>query len=352
MKLVSPILRHVAYPLLSSSGYFRRCAGHGQLCVVTYHGVRPAGYVSKDAMLDGSLVTADALRAQIRLLQDRYSIVAPEDFLRFFREGTPLPERAVLLTCDDGLVNTVTDMLPVLRELGVACLFFVTGGSLTETPGMLWYEELKLMLNEAPDGEVVLRLGDTEWKCAAGGDRHAFWWSAVCEVSKRDARDRTIFLQQARKNLGLPQDWDRRYRERQELHRRFFLLSRNQLMQLQEQGMSVGAHSMSHPLLSKLSEEEARREIEESRTLLEKTLGRTVEAFAYPFGNPGSVTTREMALAEKAGFRCAFLNIGGGFGAGLPRYGLPRVHVTADMDHVSGFYRRLRGAPPIPVAAA
>ena len=64
----------------------------------------------------------------------------------------------------------------------------------------------------------------------------------------------------------------------------------------------------------------------------------------------GSLTVR---LAEQAGFRCAFMNVGGGFGpkinrSKIDRFALPRVHVTADMSlfefeaHISGFYRSLR----------
>jgi len=55
-----------------------------------------------------------------------------------------------------------------------------------------------------------------------------------------------------------------------------------------------------------------------------------------------------LRLAEQAGFRCAFMNTGGGFGAKINRFALPRVHVTADMTlfefeaHISGFYRMLR----------
>jgi hypothetical protein len=52
-------------------------------------------------------------------------------------------------------------------------------------------------------------------------------------------------------------------------------------------------------------------------------------------------------FAERAGFDCAFVNSGGGFGAPLPRYSMPRVHVTSDMSfseleaHICGFYRDL-----------
>ena len=73
-----------------------------------------------------------------------------------------------------------------------------------------------------------------------------------------------------------------------------------------------------------------------------------VWAFGYPFGNAATVTGREVLLAEKAGFRCAFMNTGGGFGAKINRFAVPRVHITADMSlaefeaHISGFYRTLR----------
>ena len=53
-------------------------------------------------------------------------------------------------------------------------------------------------------------------------------------------------------------------------------------------------------------------------------------------------------MAEQAGFACAFLNVGGGFGSEIARFALPRVHVTGEMSvaefeaHLSGFYASLR----------
>jgi hypothetical protein len=77
MKLVSPILKHVAYSLLSTSGYFRWHAHIGKLCVITYHGVLPAGYASQDPVLDGSLVASETLRKQLRLLKANYAVIPP-----------------------------------------------------------------------------------------------------------------------------------------------------------------------------------------------------------------------------------------------------------------------------------
>jgi hypothetical protein len=97
-----------------------------------------------------------------------------------------------------------------------------------------------------------------------------------------------------------------------------------------------------------LPAELARQEVLESRLSLEKVLGQPVWALAYPFGDQASVTSRELRLAEEAGFSCAFMNVDGGFGAAASRFAFPRVHVTSDMKlgefeaHVSGFYGALR----------
>ena len=112
--------------------------------------------------------------------------------------------------------------------------------------------------------------------------------------------------------------------------------------------MTVGAHTLSHPVLSRAPDDLAWHEISESRSVLKKALGQEAWAFAYPFGNGATVTRRDVRLTEEAGFRCAFMNVGGGFGAPMDRFAVPRVHVTSEMNlsefeaHISGFYRTLR----------
>ena len=71
-------------------------------------------------------------------------------------------------------------------------------------------------------------------------------------------------------------------------------------------------------------------------------------AFAYPFGTPECVSSRELMLAESAGYRCAFVNVGGGVPELPDWFAIPRVHILADMKlgdfeaHVSGFHWHLR----------
>ncbi len=359
VRFVSPALKHIVFPVLSHSGYLRRRAGDGP-AVVTYHGVFPPGYKVRDRALDANLVFAESFRRQLELLRKSYRVISPANFLDWVEEKAALPPRPILLTCDDALQNTLTVMVPILQEAGLSCLFFATGAPLepTPSPSMLWYEELYLMMRSnaepiainLPEAQIAMKM------TPSGESLH--WWQLVEGLSKFDCQTRRELLEQIRSQVKLPANWKDKYIRDPRLASRFLTLDLPGLRKLVAAGMTVGAHSLSHPVLARAPEEVAWQEISGSRSALERALGQNIWAFGYPFGNAATVTQREIRLAERAGFRCAFLNIGGGLGAKFDRYAIPRVHVTAGMKlaefeaHIAGFYRSLRerfgaGAQPI-----
>jgi peptidoglycan/xylan/chitin deacetylase (PgdA/CDA1 family) len=350
MRLASPFLKRVLYPCLAGTGYLRRHLRTGQLCTITYHGVLPQGYGAIDNALDGALVNAESFRRQLRLLKSRYSVIRPEQLLQWCERGGSLPSRSVLLTCDDGLLNNLTDMLPILQEEELSCLFFVTGASFADHPAMLWYEELYLMLLTARDPHLMALLdpGLAAAKDGADLDRRSFWHRVVKRLSEEDQASRNAFLKTARIELGLPQDWNKNFLNSSVTRQRFLTLTADQLKQLAASGMMIGSHTLTHPILSHTRAEAAWREISESRVALERVLDAPVAALAYPFGDPASVTVREIEMADRAGYSCAFLNFDGNFGSESSAYALPRVHITQDMSlpefeaHVSGLHHALQ----------
>lgn len=339
----------MVYPTLGNVGYFH-FHPTAAVNVITYHGVLPEGYNSEDAFLDNTLIRVDAFRSQLRLLKEHYNVISPEQFLRWLREREALPERAVVLTCDDGLLNHLTSMLPVLLEEQLQCLFFVTGASLSETPAMLWYTELYLMLMEARENADPIALKGTAIPrlSSDAGQRRTVWLGLMKTLSQMDAEGRRDFIAQTVSRLGLHSSWKRRYLDDPALRSRFQLLRLAELKQLADAGMTLGAHTLSHPALSELSSDLARAEIAECRRALESSLGRPVWAIAYPFGDPASVGAREYRLAEEAGYECGFVNVGGGLKSQSPRFALSRIHVTAEMSlevyeaYISGFHEALR----------
>lgn len=358
MKFVSPLLKNVVYPCLSRSGFLQRQVKPKDLCVITYHGVLPQAYEQVDPMLDGGLVSVEVLRRQLRLLKSHYNIVHPEQLFSWGEGRQSVPPRSVLITCDDGLLNTLTEMIPILQEEQVPCFFFITGLSAADASRMLWYEELYLMMLKTPAptsiGEIDPDLAKSD--SIAKGDVRSFWWSLVKKLSRLDAEARDKFLAYARGRLGLREDWHVAYTDDRIRRRRFLVMNRAELKKVAEATVAIGSHTLNHPVLSQMSQEQAWHEIAESRRILEQTLQKPVWALAYPFGDPDSVTQRETEMAERAGYKWAFSNHAGGLNS-EGRFAIPRVHVTATMTlsefeaHVSGFHEALRRRFLKPIAA-
>jgi hypothetical protein len=215
---------------------------------------------------------------------------------------------------------------------------------------MLWYEELFLLFLRARPGpfeiagsEVVIS-GDLHTQ----RDRRTVWWDCVKDLSRVDEDGRSSFLREARIQFGLDARNDFSGSSSPAYSRRFQVLKLSELRELAAAGMTIGAHTLTHPMLSKLPIEAAYAEIAESRSKLAAALERPAWAFAYPFGDSQSVTPSVLEMPQRAGYEAAFLNYGGGLETDLPKYALPRIHVTAEMNlaefeaHVSGFYARTR----------
>jgi peptidoglycan/xylan/chitin deacetylase (PgdA/CDA1 family) len=303
--------------------------------------VIPPDPYCRHPFLDANLVSSAELRKQLRFLKNNYNVIDAESFRAWLEKRDVLPRRSVLVTCDDGLANNLSEMLPVLQSEGVPCLFFITGESCGERPGVLWYEELYHLLTggvSETDIHTIFEIDRERFH------QHSFqgkWWNCVMNASRLNASARAEKIGLLRSlskfvSSKLPERWRR--------------MNGEELKMLASSGMRIGAHTMSHPVLAQCSEDEARREVTQSRTDLERLLGDKVWAFAYPFGNPATMGEREVNLAREAGFECAFVNVGGGAVDPSQRFALARTHVTADMSlaefeaHLSGFHNRLQAA--------
>lgn len=285
--------------------------------VLTYHGV-----VSDDLAValpyDANFVTASLFRKHLELLQRRYRILEPAEFLSWMEGNTRIDSGGVLLTCDDGLRNNATVMLPILEEANARCLFFVTGESASDDPKPLWLDELRALL---------------------GTDAtHDLWWQVVKLLSRVDGQTRSALLNELAEKCGLATSSAvPEHRHPMGIHELRTLVSR---------GMTIGAHSLTHTVLALQPEAEARAEIEASRRLIETVIDVPVWAFAYPFGTLDSITERDVSVVHDAGYRVAFMNEPAS--AFDDRYLLPRCNIgwgtrTGSLDAaVSGFHLALQ----------
>jgi peptidoglycan/xylan/chitin deacetylase (PgdA/CDA1 family) len=118
------------------------------------------------------------------------------------------------------------------------------------------------------------------------------------------------------------------------------LMDAEQLANLRTAGMSVGAHTRSHPRLSTLDDRAVEREVAGSREELEQALGAPVTHFAYPYGD---YDERSVAAAARAGFTAACTCHGGRNDLATSPLELRRIEVKGG-DGVRVFLRKVAGS--------
>jgi peptidoglycan/xylan/chitin deacetylase (PgdA/CDA1 family) len=100
--------------------------------VLMYHRVAPAPPVT-DRTAYALTVTPADFRAQMRWLKrNGYSAISQAELFRAIEDGAALPRRPVVITFDDGYVDAMKDVLPVLRPLGYPATFFIITGRIGE----------------------------------------------------------------------------------------------------------------------------------------------------------------------------------------------------------------------------
>lgn len=103
------------------------------------------------------------------------------------------------------------------------------------------------------------------------------------------------------------------------------MMTEDEVRSLRRAGMQIGAHTVSHPILATLDAGEKRREIVESKQVLETILGEPVDLFAYPNGKPGEDYDAEsVRIVREAGFTAALTTARGAAHRQTDPFQIPR----------------------------
>ncbi len=110
---------------------------------------------------------------------------------------------------------------------------------------------------------------------------------------------------------------------------------------------TIGVHTLTHPRLAKHDEDFARRELSESRKIIEAHIGKDARHLAYPVGDPSSAGAREFKLAEELGFASAVTTRPGMI---FPQHqtqlmALPRLSINGNWQSLDAVEIFLSGAP-------
>jgi glycosyltransferase involved in cell wall biosynthesis len=251
------------------------------LAVLTYHRIGdpaagPPGLMS---------ATRRTFERQIAWLAASGRAVSLDDVLRTRDGGAPLPARAVLVTFDDAYADFATDAWPVLERHGVPAVLFVPTAFPGDPQRTFWWDRLFAAVQHGR-GELATPVGTLPRRTAAERRRA---YRLLREHVKRLPHERAMALVDDLA-ADAPAPAAR-------------VLTWPELRGLAAAGVALGAHSRTHPLLSRVGPERVAEEVAGSVDDLRRETGCAPTAFAYPGGDvpPGA----DDAL-RAAGVRIAF----------------------------------------------
>ena len=246
----------------------------------------------------------------IAWLARRFRIVPLGEMVDAIAAGRPADARGELaLTFDDGLRNQFELAYPVLRRLGAPATFFVCP-DLIEQRRWIWTQEARSRL------QTLTPAARAEFALASG--------PSISEVEPLMTRLKTQPIAERLRQEAALRAITPEFAPTEATRRRFDPLSWEELGRIDPSVVTIGSHTLTHPILPSIGDEALEREIVDSRRVLEQRLGRTVDLFCYP---NGSLDPRVRAVVART-YRAAVTTEYGFVGARPDLHGLRRIPAT------------------------
>jgi peptidoglycan/xylan/chitin deacetylase (PgdA/CDA1 family) len=246
---------------------------------------------------------ARAFERQLRFLKRHFEVVTLAALADALQSPTAPLRRKVAITFDDGLKSNIEVAYPVLKRLGVPATFFVCP-ELIDQGRWLWNHEMRQRLLRLASLE---RLADDTGGPAAVEPFIA--WMKRLPLAERQRVEASV-------RAATPG-----FAPTSEESRDFDLAGWEDLRTLDRRVVTVGSHTLTHPILTSLDQAELEREVAQSRRVLEARLDRRVDLFAYPNGDQSAVVRESV----RRHYRAAVSVEEGWVGPLCDPYMLPRV---------------------------
>jgi peptidoglycan/xylan/chitin deacetylase (PgdA/CDA1 family) len=209
-----------------------------------------------------------------------------------------LPDRAVLVTFDDGFRNNLTWAAPELERLGIPALIHVATGYIGQDR-LLWTQELDERILSWRYGTLPMPHRPHDAPLPARFAERITLAEHVRSICKRLPNEtRICYLDRLRDEpLPLGKSWHREL---------YAFLSWDEVRSLRQRGFSIGSHTVSHPILTRLTHHNLTAELCDSKATIEREVGGSCPWLAYPNGGPTDVSSEVVSAAEQAGYKVGF----------------------------------------------
>ena len=273
------------------------------LTILAYHRVMPTDALGSYPF-DQELISATPgqFDSQMHYIREHLRPIALGDVIDHVEHGAPLPPDSVAVTFDDGFADTYRYAFPVLQRYRIPATIFVATGYV-ESGEPFWFELASYLVYRLPPKSLELQNG-------------ALFPTGDSWTERNSSLRRVHSILKDLPNAARMQilaNWKHRYAD--ELTHGASLhstpISWSQVIEMANSGIDFGSHTVSHPNLTRLTDNELHRELTESKCALESKLQKPIDTIAYPIGTPSAFNTTVISAARKLNFKLGLTYVSG-----------------------------------------
>lgn len=256
--------------------------------VLTFHNVIPDIYFDNSVHLKatGSLPES-VFRKQIKYVTKDYTITTDLN-----------KKRHIVITFDDGYKNNHDIVIPILKEYNAKAYFFLSFSNLNSIKP-LWIDKILYWFSYVPYGEYKIR--NSNYSLTNEVSRLKEYWKLFEKIKNNYALRYTII--QDLENLY---SFNKIKINSNYYTLRFTGLTSNDIKKMSHEGFFIGAHSVYHDMLAKLTPSELDNDFKTCKQNV-GTIYNT-KVMSYPYGGPVQISQKVLDCAQKHGFTYAFAN--------------------------------------------
>ena len=254
----------------------------------------------------------------MEMVARRFSPVSLDDIMMFLRREKSLPSKVVAITFDDGFLDNFEIALPILNRLGIKAAFYITVSSV-DTGQAPWFCRLRHAFGATRKTIWFDSVDNCERKMTEPLERYAAFLVASKRCAQRAGASQEECLTLIEAELEV------------DSYAGKLMMNWEQARALRKSGHIVGSHTITHPNMAKIGQDDLRRECLDSKTKLERELDGSITHFSYP--SPilqphwNELTVQ---MTASVGYTCGVTSTAGAVQMGDCALSLRRVTVPVD----------------------
>jgi peptidoglycan/xylan/chitin deacetylase (PgdA/CDA1 family) len=239
-------------------------------------------------------VSSDQFEWQLKRIKNKFNVLSLIQLTELINAKQKVPKNTIVITIDDGYKNFYDFAYPLLKKYNIPATFFVTTGFINGDL-WLWPDQLKWLLSNRIKSPKTLILLTKEFIFLS--DEQANWQQINDFCLSVDDQNKLKVIKELAILLAveLPNTPPEQYAP----------CSWDELKEMQNNGIEIGGHTVTHPSLGQVTLKQAQYEIEQSRQCMDHQLGEMGRTFCYPNGQPSDYSSEIKKLVENAGYKSA-----------------------------------------------